>query len=63
MDWLDSSVGCQKDLDDGKAEQAAYDALSNIGAPLAILARYQSYLAQPTAKRYQRWYEWYEQFE
>jgi hypothetical protein len=44
-------------------EQAAYAALQQMDAPGAVLARYQLYLSDPQARRYQNWYKWYDQFE
>jgi ribosomal protein L37E len=43
-------------------EQAAYEAVKQLGAPGVVLARYELYLHNPHAKRYQDWYRWYDQF-
>jgi hypothetical protein len=42
-------------------EEAAYDALKAAAAPGGVLERYEQYLANPQAGRYQHWYDWYEQ--
>jgi len=44
-------------------EQAAYGAEQAMQAPGSILARYEMYLRDPTAERYQGWYDWYKQFK
>lgn len=44
-------------------EQAAYSVLTEMDAPLGVLARYQAYLAAPQAGRYQHWYDWYKYWE
>ena len=44
-------------------EEAAYEALSQLQAPPALLARYEAYLADPQAARYQHWYDWYKSWE
>jgi hypothetical protein len=44
-------------------EQAAYETLSHMQAPPGLLARYESYLADPQARRYQGWYNWYKNWE
>jgi hypothetical protein len=43
-------------------EQAAYSALKKMGAPGGVLVRYDMYLADPQASRYQQWYDWYNQW-
>ncbi|MBN2083336.1 hypothetical protein JW859_14155 [bacterium] len=44
-------------------EQAAYAALQQAQAPPAVLLRYEIYLDDPQARRYQHWYDWYQQWE
>jgi len=43
-------------------EEAAYAAMQQAGAPGGVLARYELYLSNPHAGRYQRWYDWYKQW-
>jgi hypothetical protein len=49
--------------EEAECERAAYDAVKQMDAPGAILARYELYLAEPTSRRYQKWYDWYRQQE
>lgn len=44
-------------------ERAAYAAVTQAQAPPAVLLRYEIYLENPRAKRYQKWYDWYNQQE
>jgi hypothetical protein len=44
-------------------ETAAYDALKRMEAPGGVMQRYEMYLGDPQAKRYQSWYDWYKQWE
>jgi hypothetical protein len=44
-------------------EKAAYDAERQMGAPKGVLLRYELYLDEPQAKRYQGWYKWYQQWQ
>lgn len=44
-------------------ERAAYAAVKQAQAPPAVLLRYEIYLDNPQAKRYQSWYDWYQQQE
>jgi hypothetical protein len=44
-------------------EQAGYAALKLAQAPDGVLLRYEIYLENPQAKRYQGWYDWYKQWE
>jgi hypothetical protein len=44
-------------------EQSAYETLLQMQAPPALLARYEAYLANPHAGRYQGWYNWYKNWE
>lgn len=43
-------------------EEAAYECLKFMGAPGGVLVRYNLYLQDPHAKRYQHWYDWYKQW-
>jgi hypothetical protein len=43
-------------------EQAAYSALKKMNAPGGVLVRYDMYLHDPQAPRYQQWYDWYKQW-
>lgn len=43
-------------------EQAAYSALKQMDAPGGVLVRYDMYLHDPQASRYQSWYNWYNEW-
>lgn len=44
-------------------EQAAQAALRQMNAPGGVMTRYDLYLANPRASRYQHWYDWYKQWD
>jgi len=44
-------------------EQAAYAAMQQALAPPVIQLKYEIYLDNPQAQRYQNWYDWYKQWE
>ncbi len=43
-------------------ERAARQCLEYMAAPGAVMVRYDLYLLEPQAKRYQHWYDWYNQW-